>query len=85
MFFVYVIYSNNPSLRFYVGMTENVEKRIKQHNNGETKSTKGYLPWKLFFFETFPTRKEARLREVYLKSGSGKENIKNKWSRSSAG
>lgn len=72
-------------MRFYVGMTENVEKRIKQHNNGETKSTKGYLPWKLFFFETFPTRKEARLREVYLKSGSGKENIKNKWSRSSAG
>ena len=85
MFFVYVIVSKISGLRFYVGMTENFNNRLKEHNTGKTKSTKGYIPWELFFYETFNSRKEAREREKYLKSGSGKEKIKNKWSRSSAG
>ncbi len=85
MFFVYVIVSESKGLRFYVGMSENVEKRLKEHNSGKTKSTKSYTPWKLFFTESFATRLEAREREKYLKSGSGKEKIKYKWSRSSAG
>ena len=66
-------------------MTENLERRIEEHNSGKTKSTKGYRPWKLFFFEELPSRIEARKREKYLKSGVGKEYIKMKWSRSSAG
>lgn len=83
MFFVYVIHSKVDG-RFYVGMTENVEKRLIQHNSGMTFSTKGYRPWILFFFEKYTTRDEARKREKYLKSGVGKEFIKNKWSGSSA-
>ena len=83
MFFVYVIRSEKDG-RFYVGMSENVEKRILQHNKGMTFSTKGFRPWKLFLFEKFETRDEARKREVYLKSGSGKELTKEKWSGSSA-
>jgi putative endonuclease len=85
MFFVYVLYSESPNLRFYVGLSQDVNKRLVEHNSGKTKSTKGYIPWKLFFFESCKTRIEAREREKYFKSGSGKENIKNKWSRSSAG
>ena len=83
MFFVYVIRSEKDG-RFYVGMTKNVEQRLEQHNKGMTFSTKGYRPWKLFFFETFQTRVEARNREKYLKTGIGKEYIKAKWSGSSA-
>ncbi len=64
-------------------MSENVEIRLNQHNSGKTKSTKGYKPWKLLFFEEFETRQEARKREKYLKSGIGKEYIKIKWPRSS--
>jgi putative endonuclease len=82
MFFVYVIRSEKDG-RFYVGMTENVEVRLIQHNKGMTFSTKGYRPWKLFFFEEYKTREESRKREIYLKSGSGKEYIKAKWSGSS--
>jgi putative endonuclease len=82
MYKVYVIRSE-LTRRFYVGMTVNVEKRIEQHNKGMTSSTKGYRPWKLFFYEVFETRAEARKREIYLKSGIGKEYIKNKWSGSS--
>ena len=82
--YVYVLKSNNH-YRFYVGMTMNVERRVKEHNSGKTKSTKGYRPWSLFFFEEHDSRGAARMREKYLKSGIGKEFIKDKWSRSSAG
>ena len=66
-------------------MSENVERRVGEHNSGYTKSTKGYIPWKLFFSEEFNDRQSARKREKYLKSGYGKQWIKEKWSRSSAG
>ncbi len=75
MVFVYVLKSINQ-YRFYVGMTADVENRLKEHNAGRTKSTKGYRPWMLLFTEEFSTRTEARGREKYLKSGIGKEFIK---------
>ena len=65
-------------------MTNDLERLIKEHNNGKTKSTRFYRPWKLLFIESFPTRLEAREREKYLKSGIGRDYIK-KWPRSSAG
>ncbi len=57
--------------------------KIRRTHAGKTKSTKGWRPWELFFMEEFPTREEARAREKYLKSGYGKQWIKEKWSRSS--
>ncbi len=78
---VYVIQSLKDG-RFYVGMSENVDLRLKQHNKGMTTSTRFYKPWKLLFFEEYVSRAEARKREIYLKSGSGKEFIKS-WLRSS--
>ena len=78
MFFVYVLRSNVNG-HFYVGMSQDVANRVVQHNSGMTKSTKAYRPWVLFFHEAFSTRIEARKREVYLKSGIGKEFIKKKW------
>jgi putative endonuclease len=85
MFFVYVIVSETKGLRFYVGLSANVDRRIAEHNSGKTRSTKGYRPWKFFFSEEFPNRVVAREREKYYKSGSGKESIKIKWFRSSTG
>ena len=82
--FVYVLRSEVDG-RFYVGMTTNLKRRFEEHNKGKTKSTKGYRPWVLFFMEEFYSRDEARKREKYLKSGYGKQWIKNKWFRSSAG
>ena len=68
--------------RLYVGMSENVELRVTQHNKGMTISTRFYKPWKLLFVEEYATILEARKREKFLKAGSGKEYIKN-WLRSS--
>ncbi|QLE01148.1 GIY-YIG nuclease family protein [Galbibacter sp. BG1] len=76
--FVYVIRSLKDA-RFYVGMTMDVEKRLKEHNSGKTKSTKGYRPWILIHTEVLPDREAARAREKYLKSGFGKQWLKNKY------
>ncbi len=82
MFYVYVLKSTQH-FRFYVGMAVDVQRRLKEHNSGKTKSTKGWRPWVLFFSEEFSSRDEARAREKYLKSGYGKQWIKEKWPRSS--
>ena len=74
MFYVYVLYSKNFT-RHYTGMAIDVLKRLKQHNLMQNKSTKAYVPWKLIYTEEFKTRKEARIREKYLKSGVGREFI----------
>jgi len=57
-------------------LTNNVERRIIEHNKKQNRSTKGYAPFELILKESFETRIEARKREKYLKSGSGKEFLK---------
>ncbi len=77
MFYVYAIESCVDK-RIYVGFTMDIDNRIKQHNAGRTKSTKGYKPWKLLYFEFVNSRIDARNREKYFKSGIGKEFLKSK-------
>ena len=72
MYYVYILKSKKDG-RLYKGLTESLEKRILQHNNGYNKSTKGFIPWVLVYHENFETRKEARAREVFFKSGHGRE------------
>jgi putative endonuclease len=75
MHFVYAIQSERDR-RIYVGMCADIEVRLKEHNAGKTRSTKGFVPWKLIYKEGVSTRLEARKREIYLKSGIGKEFLK---------
>ncbi len=75
MFYVYVLYSEKYN-RKYTGMTIDIKKRLKEHNAGQNKSTKAYVPWKVIFKEEFKTRIEARAREKYLKLGIGREFVK---------
>ena len=75
MYFVYVIKSR-VGKRMYVGLSSNVENRLKDHNFGRVFSTKGYRPWKLVYIEKIGSRIEARKREEYFKSGCGKEFLK---------
>ena len=74
-YFVYAIKSEKDG-RVYVGFSENVHRRLKEHNSGKTKSTKGYRPWKLIFTKECETRIQARELEKYYKSGIGKEKLK---------
>lgn len=72
MFYVYVIKSLKDNTR-YKGHCQNLNVRLKQHNQGKVRSTKGRLPWRLEYWVTFDTREEAIAREKYLKSGVGRE------------
>lgn len=75
MYYVYAIRSERDG-RIYVGITSSIERRVLQHNGGKTKSTKGYVPWKLIYAEEVVDRLEAREKEIYFKSGIGKEFLK---------
>ncbi|MCF8238150.1 MAG: GIY-YIG nuclease family protein [Saprospiraceae bacterium] len=79
---MYVLFSPS-SKQFYIGMTQDLERRIKEHNTGKTKSTKGHRPWKLVHSEVAKDRISARNRESYLKSGIGREWIRKRFREAS--
>jgi putative endonuclease len=72
IFYVYAIRSLSRNY-IYVGMTNNIERRIKEHNQGENKSTKAYKPFVLIYSDVQPDGISARTKEKFLKSGIGKE------------
>lgn len=67
MFYVYIIKSklNNE---IYIGSTNSILRRIKEHNDGKVFSTKRYRPWKIIYYEAYITEALARLREKRLKN-----------------
>jgi len=67
MFYTYILKSKSSG-RFYIGQTDNLEMRIKRHNENTVKSTKNRGPWDLVHCESHFTRSEALIRERYLKS-----------------
>ena len=74
-YYVYILQSlKNDS--FYIGYTSNLKKRFKEHNSGESKATKPFIPYKLIFYEAFLNRIDAKNREEYLKGGYGRKTIK---------
>ena len=72
---VYALLSEKTN-EIYVGMTIHLDQRVKEHNSGKSKFTKGRIPWKLVYSEICASRVDARKREIYLKSGVGKEFLK---------
>ncbi|MFA6390235.1 MAG: GIY-YIG nuclease family protein [Patescibacteria group bacterium] len=70
MFFVYIIKSVKTG-KFYTGVTEDLVKRLENHNKGGTKSSKPFRPWKIVYKESFIDKNEAYRREFYLKSPKG--------------
>jgi predicted GIY-YIG superfamily endonuclease len=73
MYYVYLIRSINHPDRKYIGCTEDLEKRLSNHNCGTTPHTAKYMPWKLVSYGAFPDKDKAVVFEKYLKSGSGRE------------
>ena len=76
MWYVYLLQNNQE--RWYIGSTNNLQKRILSHNSGKNQSTKRWVPWKLIYCEISINRDDARVREKYLKSGMGRKYLKNR-------
>ena len=74
-YYVYILQSQKDK-SFYIGYTSNLKKRFRDHNNGESQSTKPFRPYKLIFYEAFLSRIDAKNREEYLKGGYGRKTIK---------
>jgi putative endonuclease len=66
MFFVYILEAKE-SKRNYIGQTENLGVRVKQHNEGRNQSTKAYIPWHLKWWKEYDSRSEAIKIERKLK------------------
>ncbi len=65
----------SESERYYIGSTENIERRLKQHRKGYTRTSKVLKTYELVYTEEFDTINEARLREKKLKSYKSKKYI----------
>jgi len=76
-YFIYVLKSEMTGSS-YVGHTSNLEKRLIEHTNNKSLSTRGKKPWRLVYKEEFITRSEAALREKYFKTIKGRLELKAK-------
>ncbi len=75
MWYVYVLKSlKNKS--WYIGCTNDLKSRLKEHNSGKSEYTKNFMPWKIIYYEAGINKKEAFKRERYLKSGYGRRYLK---------
>ena len=70
MYYTYILRSLKDGT-YYYGSTDNIAKRIEQHNRGKVRYTKGHLPYVLHYSEEFPTRADAIRREKFFKSIAG--------------
>jgi putative endonuclease len=67
MYFVYVLKSVVDK-NLYIGSTNDIQRRLIEHNTGKVASTKPRIPFELIYYEAYQSEKDARTRESALKS-----------------
>ena len=72
MKYVYILQSIDCADRFYTGMTDDLEGRLKRHNRKEVPHTAKFAPWRLKTYAAFSDEAKALAFEKYLKTGSGR-------------
>jgi len=76
MFWAYILKSKKDNSHYY-GSTSNISQRLKEHNSGKVRYTKGHIPYVIHYIEEFKTRSEALQREQFFKSIDGYNWLKN--------
>jgi putative endonuclease len=66
MYYLYILYSEKLN-KYYVGSTQSIEERVRQHNSGEVHFTSRGIPWKLCYVEELPDRTSVMKREYEIK------------------
>ena len=74
LYYVYILHNKKRDF-LYIGFTEDLIRRYKEHNKGFSKSTKSFIPLELIHYEAYKNIKDAKRREVYLKTNKGKTTI----------
>jgi len=73
MHYVYILQSLKVKDRFYIGLTNDLERRLKEHDNPSSdRYTYRYHPWKLETYVVFQNQPTAKKFESYLKTSSGR-------------
>ena len=65
-FYFYILFSKSQN-RYYVGHTNNLDRRLSEHNSRQTSSTKAGIPWELVFTKQFDNNIEANRFELHVK------------------
>ncbi len=76
-YYTYVLLSLKD-YKFYVGYTDNLESRLKEHNDGRVDSTKNRRPLRLIYCEVCLNKTDAIKREKYFKTGFGRRFLNNR-------
>jgi putative endonuclease len=75
MYHVYILL-NKAKTRTYAGVTDDINKRLAVHNAGRVKASRPYRPYTVVHRESFETLKEARQKETFYKSTTGRRRLK---------
>jgi putative endonuclease len=75
MYYVYILISIRDNKRYF-GFTENIERRLFEHNAGLVKSTKNRRPLRIIHIEEFESKADALKREKELKKKKGKDSFR---------
>ena len=74
-YYVYILKSKSTN-KTYVGYTNNLKRRLTEHNSGKSIYTSRFMPWEIIYEEEFDDELEARKKEKYYKSSAGRRKIK---------
>jgi putative endonuclease len=66
MYHTYILFSSKLN-RYYTGQTEDLERRVAEHNRGKTAGMAGGIPLKLIYSKDFISRSEAMKLEKFIK------------------
>ncbi len=76
MKYVYILQSENDPERYYTGLTDDLDRRLDEHNNGKSIHTNKFKPWKIKTYTAFSDHKKANEFEAFLKTGNGRTFVK---------
>lgn len=75
MYYVYILHSCKDG-NLYIGSTPDLKARFEKHNSGYVRATKYRRPLKIIYYEAYLKMSDAKRREIFLKGGKGRAELK---------
>ena len=75
MYYTYILQSRLKK-RTYTGVTDNPDKRLREHNSGKVISSRKYRPYEILHIDEFDNKRQARAKEAFYKTTTGRRRIK---------